>query len=65
MSGTKECKPSEEKFEAYVNLQNEGICNMLSPEVREICNLTMGEHIYICNHYASLAVEYETEGAHV
>lgn len=64
MSGTKSKKPSKEKFEDYVRLQQEGTYNMLAPEVRTICNLTMGEHIYICKHYAELAEEYGVKGVH-
>lgn len=58
MSGTKSKKPSWEKIEAYIKLQENGSINMVSPEVRDICNLTMGEHIYMCKHYAELAEEY-------
>lgn len=64
MSGTKPKKPSKEQFEAYVRLQREGTYNMLAPEVRYICNLTMGEHIYICKYYAELGVEYGIKGVH-
>ena len=58
MSGTKPKKPSWKKIEAYMKLQQTGSINMISPEVRDICNLTMGEHIYICKHYAELAEVY-------
>lgn len=62
MSGTKLKKPSKEKFEDYVRLQQEGTYNMLAPEVRIICNLTINEHIYICKHYQELCEEYNVKG---
>lgn len=64
MSRTKPKKPSWKKIEAYMKLQQTGSINMISPEVRDICNLTMGEHIYICKHYAELAEEYSVKGVH-
>lgn len=62
MPGTKERKPSKEKFEAYVALQKKGTYNMLHPQVRVECDLTINEHIYICKHYRELCEEYNVKG---
>ena len=51
-------KITQEQFEAYVDLQEEGTYNMLDPMVREICDLTRKEHMDIITNYDKLKIKY-------
>jgi phosphoenolpyruvate-protein kinase (PTS system EI component) len=49
---------TKEQFEAYLNLQKAGTCNMLNPMVRDICDLTTHEHISIIKNYDNLKLKF-------
>lgn len=57
-------KPNEEQFTEYVAIRNSGVTNMF--DVRFICDisctgLTKEICLYIMQHFAELAEEYDVE----
>ncbi len=46
-------------FEQYLELQNSGIVNMVSPRVREILGIDENEHKFILTNYSGLLEEYK------
>jgi len=52
-------KVTQEQFESYCDLQEDGTYNMLDPMVREICDLSKEEHIAIITHYDKLKKKYK------
>ena len=46
-------------FEKYLELQESGELNMVSPEVQSRLGITRDEHHYILQHYSELLAEYE------
>lgn len=42
---------TREVFMSYVSLQRVGLINMLSPEVREMVNMTPEQHLEIITNY--------------
>ena len=42
---------TSDKFKRFVEVQASGVCNMWSPEVEQLANLTKDEHLEIINHY--------------
>jgi hypothetical protein len=49
---------TKEKFESYVNVQEEGLYNMLSQHAQEAAGLTKEEHLYIISNYGKLKEFY-------
>lgn len=47
------------QFESFKNLQKQGVCNMVSPEVRTLVGLTKEQHYYILNNYSELEEKYK------
>lgn len=58
MKEEKECTVKKSEFQKFRVLQMQGICNMLSSQVRDITGLTKDQHQYIIEHYSELEEMY-------
>ena len=47
------------KFIKYVRVQASGVCNMWSPEVEYLANITKEEHLDIIKNYDSYVKEFD------
>jgi len=52
---------TRDEFMRYVEVQEEGLVNMLSPEVQSMADITKAQHTYIISNYGKLADEYGVE----
>lgn len=52
---------TEKQFEQYLEVQNNGLYNMLDPRAREMTDLTKDEWIYIIENYNELSKKYNEE----
>ena len=50
---------TKEDFQRYVKVQESGVCNMLSSQVRDYAFLTKEQHTYILKNYKQLSDEYD------
>ena len=50
---------TKRKFINYVKVQASGVCNMWSPEVERLANLTKEEHLDIIKNYDSYVKEFD------
>ena len=49
---------TKEQFEQYLEVQNNGLYNMLDPRARQLTDLTEDEWIYIITNYDELSKKY-------
>ena len=50
---------TKEQFNSFKDIQEQGVCNMLSPEVRTLVGITKEQHYYILNNYSELEEKYK------
>jgi hypothetical protein len=56
-----EVQVTQEDFQAYVDVQEEGLFNMLAPQARELTGLSKEKYMYIINNYGKLVDEFGLE----
>lgn len=59
MTEEKQYPVTKEDMEIYIEIQESGICNMLSREVREIIGIDKSQHKFIMRNYAELREFYK------
>lgn len=50
---------SKEQMEDYIRVQKEGLYNMLSPEARQLTDMSREEWMYIIKNYSAIRKYYK------